>query len=159
MGFICENLNLNQADAAFPLVREAVPGLTLKAWRAFARHQASPRRAANAGIMVIRRRARPHPCGLFVYRREQDLSHGPILVAEHVVAVDVLDARPAMQALLHEMEDLARRLGCTAIRTVLLGSEVLAADRMAEAGHAPEGETLWKQLPEACSASCGHPGL
>jgi hypothetical protein len=158
MGFICENLHMTQTDAVFPLVREAVPGLTLKAWRDFARLQANPRRAAVAGIMVIRRRARPHPCGLFVYRREQDLSHGPILVAEHVVAVDLLDARPVMHALLHDMEALARRLGCTAIRTVLLGSELLAADRMAEAGHAPEGETLWKQLPEPRTRSCGHPG-
>jgi hypothetical protein len=158
MGFVCENLNLTQAGAVFPLVREAVPGLTLKAWNSFARLQANPRRAGVAGIMVIRRRARAHPCGLFVYHREHDLSHGPILLAEHVVAVDVLDSRPVMQALLHEMEALAERLGCTAIRTVLLGSELLVADRLAEAGHAPEGETLWKQLPrrgtDACSDAC-----
>lgn len=146
MGFVCDNLDLTQAAAVFPLVREAAPGLTLKAWLRFARGHANPRRTGHEGIMVIRRRPRPHPCGLFVYRREQDLSHGPILVAEHVVAVDVLDTAPVMQALLHEMENLARRLDCTAIRTVLLGPELIQSQRLAEAGHAPEGETLWKKL-------------
>jgi hypothetical protein len=158
MDFICNNLDISQAATVFPLLREAVPGLTLKAWLAFARRHANPRKAGEAGIMVIRRVARSHPTGLFVYRREQDLTHGPILVTEHVVAVDVLDTAPVTNALLREMEQLAARLGCGAIRTVLLGPEQLLAERLADAGHAPEGETHWKKVAEAKNTPCGGTG-
>lgn len=145
MDFVCDNLDVSQAGTVFPLVREALPGLTLKAWLAFARRHVRSRRTA-AGIMLVRRQARSHPSGLFVYRRENDLTHGPILVAEHLVAVDVLDAAPVLRALLAEMDALARRLGCNAIRTVLVGPEQILTPGLTAAGHAQQGETLWKQL-------------
>lgn len=150
MHFVCENLDTTQAGAVFPLLRQALPGLTLKAWLRFVRTHARPNKTDQAGVMVIRRAARAHPTGLFVYRREHDLAHGPILVAEHVIAVDVLDEKPVMQALLGELEALARRLDCAAIRTVLLRPEMVLAERLTEAGHAVDGETLWKRLaPDA----------
>ena len=144
--FTCHNLLPGEAATVFPLMREAVPGLELKTWLRFARKIASPRRDTQCGIIVVQRGARPLPCGLFVYHREEDLAHGPILVAEHIVALDLLDPAPVMRALVEELDRLAKELGCTAIRAMLLGETSLVATGLREAGHRHEGATLWKQL-------------
>jgi hypothetical protein len=155
--FTCHNLLPEQAASVFPLVREAVPGLDLKTWLRFARRIANPRRAGQGGIIVVQRRARPMPCGLFVYHRDHDLAHGPILIAEHFVAMDVLDAEPVMRALIGGLDTLAERLGCTAIRAVVLGQTSLVAAGLRAAGHRPEGATLWKPVEEtpAKHKACG----
>ena len=144
--FRCENLAPGEAATVFPLMREAVPGLDLKTWLRFARRINTPRRAAQCGIMVVRRPARPMPCGLFVWRREDDLAHGPTLVAEHIVALDLLDPAPVMRALIEELDRLAKEFGCSAIRAMVLGQESLVASGLRAAGHRPEGATLWKEL-------------
>jgi hypothetical protein len=153
----CHNLLPGEAAAVFPLMREAVPGLELKTWLRFARRVNNPKRAAQCGIIVAQRRARPMPCGLFVYHCEDDLAHGPTLVAEHLVALDLLDPAPVMRALIDELDRLAKQLGCSAIRAMVLGDASLIATGLREAGHLPEGSTLWKQLlgesrqqPAAC---------
>lgn len=147
-GFTCKNLSPDQVHTVYPLVREAVPTLDLKSWTRISRRITNPRRAEQGGIRVVLRSPRPLPCGLFLYRREHDLAHGPILVAEHMVAVDVLDPQSVMSALVHELEALAERLGCSAIRTVVLGQASLAASGLYAAGHRPEGATLWKPVEE-----------
>jgi hypothetical protein len=156
-GFICKNLAPDHVTTVYPLVREVVPSLDLKTWTRIAKRIANPRRAEQAGIRVVLRSPRPLPCGLFLYRREHDLAHGPILVAEHMVAVDVLDPQSVMSALVNELEALAERLGCSAIRTMVLGQASLAASGLYAAGHRPEGATLWKPVEEAPSSPkvCG----
>jgi hypothetical protein len=116
--FTCHHLLPGEAATAFPLMREAVPGLLLKTWLRFARRVNKPPRPAQCGIIVAQRRARPMPCGLFVYRREDDLAHGPTLVAEHLVALDLLDPAPVMRALIGELESLAEEVGCSAVRAI-----------------------------------------
>jgi hypothetical protein len=145
--FTFQNLLPEQAATVFPLVREAVPGLDLRTWLRFAKKVTDPRRASRTGIIVVQRRARPMPCGLFVYHRDHDLAHGPILVVEHFVAMDMLDPGPVMRALIDGLDTLAGRLGCAAIRAMVLGQTSLVAAGLREAGHRPEGATLWKQLP------------
>ncbi len=148
-GFICQNLAPEHVNTVYPLVREMVPTLDLKSWTRIARRIANPRRADQAGIRVVLRSPRPLACGLFLYRRELDLVHGPILIAEHMVAVDVLDPQSVMSALVTELEALAERLGCSAIRTMVLGQASLAASGLYAAGHRPEGATLWKSVEES----------
>lgn len=144
--FTCHNLAPGEAATVFPLMREAVPGLLLKTWLQFTRRVNTPRRAAQCGIIVVRRRARPLPCGLFVYHREDDLTHGPTLVAEHIVALDLLDPAPVMRALIEELDRRAQELGCSAIRAMVLGQESLIATGLREAGHRRESATVWKRL-------------
>ena len=144
--FTCHNLAPGEAATVFPLMREAVPGLELKTWLKFARRINTPRRVAQCGIMVVQRPARPMPCGLFVYRREEDLTNGPTLVAEHLVALDLLDPAPVMRALIDELERLAHELGCAAIRAMVLGQESLVATGLREAGHRLQTATVWKRL-------------
>ncbi|ODU60136.1 MAG: hypothetical protein ABS99_03100 [Acetobacteraceae bacterium SCN 69-10] len=131
------------------MIREALPGLDLKTWLRFAHRIAQPRRPGQSGIIVVHRRPRPLPCGVFTWRCEHDLVHGEILIAEHFVAVDLLDPAPVMAALVAELDLLARRLGCTAIRTVVPGQGALAITRLHAAGHRHEGEMLWKVVPKA----------
>ncbi len=144
--FTCDNLAPGEAATVFALMREAVSGLELKTWLRFARRVNTPRRAAQCGIVVVRRVARPMACGLFVWRREDDLAHGPTLIAEHIVALDLLDPAPVMRALIDELDRLAKEFGCCAIRAMVLGQESLVATGLRDAGHRTEGATLWKQL-------------
>jgi hypothetical protein len=146
--FTYRNLPPDQVHMVYPLVREVVPLLDLKTWTRLARRIANPKRAEQAGIRVVLRSPRPLPCGLFLYRREDDLAHGPILVAQHMVAIDVLDPQPVMSALVRDLEALAERLGCSAIRTMVLGQSSLAASGLYAAGHRPEGATLWKPVED-----------
>jgi hypothetical protein len=147
-GFTYRNLSPDQVHTVYPLVREVIPLLDLKTWTRIARRIANPKRAEHAGIRVVLRSPRPLPCGLFLYRREDDLAHGPILVAEHMVAIDVLDPQPVMSALVRDLEALAEQLGCSAIRTMVLGQSSLAASGLYAAGHRPEGATLWKPVED-----------
>lgn len=147
-GFTCQNLAPDQVYTVFPLVREVVPSLDLKAWNRIARKISNPKRADQAGIRVVLRSSRQMPCGLFLYRREIDLAHGPILVADHMIAVDVIDPESVMQALVADLEALAERLCCSAIRTMVFGQASLAASGLYAAGHRPEGATLWKPIED-----------
>jgi hypothetical protein len=145
-GFSTQPLPPEQAALVYPLVREAMPGVDLRTWLRFARRVGDPKRAAREGIVIVTRDARALPCGLFVYRRDDQLGQGPVLVAEHLVAVDLLDPAPATRALVAALEDLARRLGCTAIRAMVLSqSSPLAAD-LHGAGLRSEGQSMRKEV-------------
>lgn len=145
-GLHCESLLPSAAGTVFPLLREAIPGLELQAWLRFARRATAPRRAGQSGIIVVRRAPRPMPCGLFIWRRDDDLEHGAVLVAEHLVAVDLLDPDPVMAALVRELEALAQRLGCGGIRTMVIRPDAPIAARLLAAGHASEGAAMWKSI-------------
>ncbi len=153
LGFTSHIVTPDQVRAVYPLVREAVPSLTLKAWVSFARPLTNPRRAAQVGIVAVRRIPRPLPCGLFLYRRETDLAQGTILATEYFVAVDVLDPAPVVLALAHEMDSLAQRLGCAAIRALVRDHAHSVAAGLRAAGLQPEGDMLWKQVAPLAAAS------
>ena len=145
--FTCQPLAPEEAATVYPLVREVLPGLDLRAWLRFAKRIAHPRRDAREGIIVVTRRTRRMPCGLFIYHRDHDLATGQILVAEHLVAVDVLDPEPVMRALLAELDALAARLECAAIRVVVFGEASQLASGLRKAGHRDEGATMRKDVP------------
>lgn len=145
-GLRCEDLSPDAAGTVFPLLREAIPGLSLPVWLRFARRIAGPRRAGHSGIMVARRAPRPMPCGLFIWRRDEDLEHGAVLVAEHLVAIDIIDPEPVMAALVAELEVLAQRLGCGGIRTMMIRPDAPITARLLAAGHAKEGAAMWKPV-------------
>jgi len=146
-GLQCEDLPPHRAGTVFPLLREAIPALTLPAWLRFARRITAPRQAGQSGIKVARRLPRPMPCGLFIWRRNEDLEHGSVLVAEHLVAIDLLDPEPVMACLVRELEALAQRLGCGGIRTMVIRPDAPIATRLLAAGHAKDGAAMWKPLP------------
>ena len=146
--FIIEALGRDQIRAVYPLIREAVPPLDLAAWLRFARQLTGGRRSGQCGIVAARREGRAFPCGLFCYRVEDDLRRGRILVADHFVALDLLDPGAVVAALVEELEGLAARLGCQAVRSVVHGGAPGVGHELRAAGHQPEAEMLLKELLE-----------
>ena len=148
--FIIEVLSRDQIRSVYPLVREAVPTLDLAAWLRFARQLTGPRRAGQCGIVVARREGRPFPCGLFCYRVEDDLKLGKVLVADHFVAVDLLEPAAVLAALVEQLDSLGKRLGCQAVRSLVHGGARELEGGLYAAGHRPDSASLLlKTLLEA----------
>lgn len=136
--FIIDLLARDQIRSVYPLIREAVATIDLATWMRFARQLAAPRRAGQCGIVTARREGRPFPCGLFCYRVEEDLKLGKVLTADHFVAVDLLDPGAVLVALVEELDGLAARLGCQAVRSLVHGTAPTVAGGLYAAGHRPE---------------------
>jgi hypothetical protein len=151
-GFTSHVVAPHEVRTVYPLVREAVAGLDLKTWVGFARKIADPRRAGQGGIVAVTRQGRHLPCGMFLYRREKQLPAGAVLVAEHFVAVDVLDPAPVVEALVATLDTLAERLGCTAIRVLVPGDDSLLQSGLRAAGHRTRGVALGKSVAGAAVA-------
>lgn len=139
-------LQPDQLAIVFPLVREIMPSLTLPSWLRYARRLFSTRRSARSGMVVAMRGAESLPCGIFCWRREQDPARGEIILAEHFVAVDILDPRPVQDALLRELERMGRELGCVTVRSIIHNGSAELTTRFFEAGHRPAGALLSKDL-------------
>ena len=143
----------DQVRTVYPLARETVPGLDLKTWVAFAQRITHPRRGTQSGIIAVSRRGRGLPCGMFLYRCEKQLPAGALLVAEHFVALDVLDPEPVVQALIAELDSLAERLGCSGIRVLVPGDDSLLREGLQAAGHRPRAVALGKPVDGAAAPS------
>ena len=147
---IIDLLSKDQIRSVYPLIREAVATIDLASWLRFARQFTGSRRRGHCGIVTVRREARTFPCGLFCYRVDDDLNLGKVLTADHFVAVDVLDPGGVLAALVEELDVLAKRLGCQAVRSLVHGGAPAVAGGLYAAGHRPEGAVpLLKRL------SCG----
>lgn len=143
--FIIQPLARDELRSVYPLIREAMPSISLAAWLAFARPLTGPR-ATLKGILAVRRDGRAFPCGLFCYRVDCHLQSGRLLIAEHFVAVDLLDPKAVLAALVAELEGLGHRLACDAVRSVVHPGERSVASRLHAAGHAPEAALMLKPL-------------
>ncbi len=144
--FTVEPLPRDQIRAVYPLIREAIPGLSLTDWLRFAQKARGGRRGGQSGIIVARRESHDFPSGLFCYRVDPDPALGKILVAEHFVAVDLLHPDDVLAALVAELDALGKRLGCKAVRSIVHGPDVEGG--LAQAGHATVGSILSKVLAE-----------
>jgi hypothetical protein len=140
--FIIEVLSRDQIRSVYPLVREAFPPLDLSTWLRFARQLTGPRRAGQCGIVAARREGRAFPCGLFCYRVEDDLKLGKVLVADHFVAIDLLDPAAVLVALVEQLDGLAKRQGCQAVRSLVHGGAPEIEGGLYAAGHQLEGASL-----------------
>jgi hypothetical protein len=147
-----EPLAFDQLAMVYPLVHEVVRGLDLPDWLRFARRIAAPGRAKRSGIMVALRAGQPFPCGLFCYREERDLNYGTVLIADHIITLDILDPKPILTALVAELDALATRLGCAAVQSVVRDGLHEVATGLLAAGHQLESETLAKRLTVARAA-------
>jgi hypothetical protein len=148
--FIIEVLSRDQIRSVYPLVRQAVPTLDLSTWLRFARQLTGPRRSGQCGIIAARRESRLFPCGLFCYRVEDDLKLGRVLVADHFVALDLLEPAAVLAALVDELDRLGKRLGCQAVRSLVHGGAHELEGGLYAAGHRPDSTSLLlKKLLEA----------
>ena len=161
--FTVEPLPRAQIRAVYPLIREAIPGLSLAAWLRFAQSATGGasgascvtegRRNSQSGIIVARREGHGFPSGLFCYRVDRDPALGKVLVAEHFVAVDLLHPADILAALVDELDALGKRLGCKAVRGIVHQPDIEGG--LALAGHEMVGSILGKNLTEAPSVAGG----
>ena len=143
---IVEPLSRSQVRAVYPLIREAIPGLSLTAWLRFAQNAMGRHRNGQSGIIVARREQRDFPSGLFCYRVEPDPVLGKVLVAEHFVALDLLHPDEVLAALVRELDALGEGLDCKAVRSIVHRQDV--AGGLTQAGHATIGSILGKPLAD-----------
>ncbi|MFQ6017175.1 MAG: hypothetical protein ACE5KF_03180 [Kiloniellaceae bacterium] len=103
---------------AYPLVQAALPEVSLGDWRDFAAPLVSPKAQPDAGIITVISE-RDYIAGLCSYHIAHDLRHGPALIADHFLALDLFDQRAVVHALAEAIESLAKDRLCTAIHTNL----------------------------------------
>ena len=124
--FVVEALSRTAILNAYPLVHLAVPTLDLPAWLRFARLALDRRRGTLAGILVARRTARRHICGLVCYRREPDMIFGQVLQARNLIAIDILDTQSIVLALISSLRSLANANGCSSVHLMMPDTEFAA---------------------------------
>lgn len=104
---------------AYPLVRSAMPDVTLENWTAFAdEFLDETRNQPQRGILTVDNESGVI-IGLVAYHCRPDLEHGRILVVDHLLAFELLDRRGVAEMIVEALEAEADRLGCQAIRTCL----------------------------------------
>jgi hypothetical protein len=121
--FAVRALRESELPQAFPLVHALIPRLRLEAWVRYARALGEVD-GARAGVMSAFDE-QGYICGLFCYRMETGLEHGPKLLIEHACALDIIDRQGAIDALLGVVDDLARALFCAQIDVHLDQAQVV----------------------------------
>lgn len=140
--FAAAPLRSNEIEIAYALIRAWHPRVTLAAWRGFAQaligdHSHAPQH----GITAIRNEA-GYLCGLFVYRVEADLHHGRALVVDPVAALDVIDVKTVVKAMMEAAESGAHRLGCEIARFRIPAPQAWLAEQLQGNGHHVEAQVL-----------------
>ncbi len=111
-------LHAADIDPSFPIVRLTMPLVDLTAWRRFAVHAVTAK-TTSRGILAVRWRGRPYPGGLACFDSATDLEDGRILVARHVVAVDILNPERMIRALIAALEVVGRTNRCASLHVSL----------------------------------------
>ena len=103
------------------------------------------RRDGRAGILVARRAVRRFPCGVVCFRLLEDLRFGSVVQAENMVAIDPIDPHSVLQALIAQLDEIARALGATAVRVI--APDARASVELRRAGHEGDGAVMVHTLP------------
>jgi len=72
-----------------------------------------------------------------------------VLVADHFVALDILDAKPVLASLVGALDELAVRLDCTSVQSTVRTGAQEVATLLCGAGHQREAEMLTKRVGAA----------
>ena len=112
--FAVSHLQAGQAAEGWPLVRFAMPELSLPDWTAFVEWLV----AAGGGVLIIRvGEGSLH--GLATYLPEEALRGGRRLRVENIVTFELSHDAPARRTLLAALERVARALGCVTLAVTL----------------------------------------
>ena len=154
---VTKSLAIEEIDQAFPLVQATLPQVGLDQWRRFAQSQIRTRKPRVSGIQSVLAEQK-YIAGLSIYRIEQDLCHGPALIADHFMALDLFDRTAVIHALAEFLENLGRQRGCTAVHTQVRdragrwqGPPTSMIAILRERGHGIESMRLCKLIGEASS--------
>lgn len=144
-------LSQTEVDQAFPLMQTICPAADLEAWRRFAGQRLAQGTDSGTGVLIVRNE---QGCivAIAAFQLSQDLIHGPILLADHFGALDIIDQDNVARALEAGLEKIARRHGCTAVHTNVTASGRKGHDDwlcsvLFERGHHVEGFQMCKLVP------------
>jgi hypothetical protein len=142
-----------QIRAVYPLMQQADSTLSLSRWLRHARRVAAKPGEGGEGVLVASRSGGATLCGAVCYRREPTISDGPVLTAEHFIAMDYFDPGAVFRALLAELEAVARRSRCSAVRSIVHGKWSGQMAAFTGAGHVSEAVILTKQVAPAAGVT------
>jgi hypothetical protein len=138
-----ERLSPELAMIAYPVVAAAYPAVGFEQWRRYARTAAAAP-PGRSGLLGLRADSRYY-CGLLIYRNDREPWHEPRLSVELFVALDIINARTAIDALIAAAEARAIALSCPTIQVrVERPSELVS--RIREAGYQPAGVLMTKEM-------------
>ncbi len=109
-------LTRRHIDQAYPLVQLAFPSTDLRRWRIYARWHLS--RPAEQGIMAVWDN-REHIFALANFRRQIALEHGPILVSDQMISVDMVNPGCVSDLLYSALTRVADTLGCHQLKCTM----------------------------------------
>ena len=140
----------DRIDLAFPLAKSSCVGLTLLAWRRWAK---TTLRQADKGILTVENLTGVL-MGLSAYRLYDDLLEGRTLELGPVMLADLVGGTQIADALIEGAERLALRERCSSLHSLLPGQLQASADatlmaRFHRAGHRQDGVRLCKRFTAA----------
>ena len=151
-GFAVRPLSPDRVDEAYPVVRAAMPDLSLERWRDFAsRAVGEPAVSPPPGIMLVES-AQGYIYGLCAYRLQHDIRHGRVLVIEELVTLGLVDGASVAATLIAALEERARELGCAAMNLNMSDSFPprpscsALRDLLTRNGHCVDGVRLLKRI-------------
>lgn len=105
---------------AYPLVREATPGISLEAWCVYAHSiLRERRRMGNACGITVACSENDYLRGFFAYRVAPDIQHGRALFIEFLAVSGLFSPLDVASVLLAGIEDAARENHCHAVHAEL----------------------------------------
>ena len=135
------NLNAADIEPAFALIQALHPAMTLDDWRSFAIPLVEQAPLAPSGLVGVRNEA-GYLCGLFVYRVEADLTHERAFIVDVIAALDIVDVKFVIRAMMAVIKVAACRLNCRIARIRLNRTQAGLAHHFRENGLEVEGELL-----------------
>ena len=117
--FYVVGLGLEEADAAYPLVRSIAPEVGPDDWRRYVRrrcHDGGFKGLFDSNDILI---------GLFSYRFGERLRQGRVLALDDFVTFELSQAAPGRKLLMAIAETYARHRGCTGVE-VRIGARGMA---------------------------------
>jgi hypothetical protein len=143
--------DLNSADIepAFALIQAVDPSLTLDNWRSFAIPLVDRESTARSGLVGVRNEA-GYLCGLFAYRVESDLAHEQAFIVDVIAALDVVDAKFVLRAIMDAVRATAQRFGCGIARIRVNRNQMALGLYLRNNGLEVDGELL--SMPMASSS-------
>ncbi len=147
LGLFVRDLDDRRIDQAYPLIKTALPDLTLEDWRRFLDDHL--RQDASGVVVVENRTGIMYACAAFQAR--QDLRHGRCLEVDPLVVMDLVGAATVARTLDFSLLGFARRFGCQGLRIQVpriggLGAEDPAVSAFLRCGLAADGLGLSKKV-------------
>lgn len=153
--FFVQSLTENQLSQAYPLIQAVAPKLALQDWLAYGRSLCASNPARPGGVAAAFG-GDGYIYGVLSYWTEADLRHGPTLIVDNMVALDLIDRNGVIDALIGASDRIARQHGCNFVHVILspardgageYGDSLIAPLR--RAGHEVDGVRLCRHIGHA----------